>query len=127
MQITELIKEIELKHAEFDRLFPRYAEVLGEYENLKEARDALKESKKDVLNKHLTIEDQPEWKANKLARDDPEYVTLLEDIKKIDDAIMVARTRWRKAWGIVEPIKLRIESLRTEISALKTEVRSFGG
>ena len=126
MTIQELITELDEQHRKFDKLFPAYAEALCEYENLKDARDELGDSKKEVLNKYLSM-DLPEWKAQKNARDNKEYFTLLDDISNINAAVTDARKRWRKGWGIIEPIKMRIESLRTEISAMKTEIRQFGG
>ena len=112
MNLLELIEELNEAHIKFEKYFPKYIQYKIEYEQLEA-------SKKFVYSNNLP-EDGPEWKAKKVAETSEEYETLCYGISN-------AKEKFMKGYATIEPIKMRIESLRTMISALKTEVRNFGG
>lgn len=110
--IQELIDELDLCHKKLDSWFVKMIDAQLVYEQLES-------SEKYVYLKNLPDEGT-ELVKRKAAETSEEYSTHRK-------AIHEAKALYKKIYARVEPVKMRIESLRTEISAVKQEARNFSG
>ena len=110
--IPELEAELRDCLDRFEKYYPKYIDAKIIWEQLEA-------SKKFVYHSNMP-DDGPEWKARKQAETSQEY-------KNHCDAISAAYAKKEKGLSFVKPIEMRIDSLRTVISARKEEIRQFSG
>ena len=112
MTIIELAEELEKCHLKYDKLFPDYIKKRNVYEQLEDY-------KKDIYYQGM-----PETGTEELKK---KHAETNENYREYKKGLSQARLEKDRAFAMVKPIEVRIESLRTMLSALKQEIRQFGG
>lgn len=110
--IEQLSRNLVELHSELDQLFPEYAKAKTEFENLEEW-------KKNIYYSVMP-ESGTEIQRKKVAETSEAYEMHIEGLN-------AARGAYNEAMAKKTSLIMKIETIRTIISAKKEEVRNFGG